>query len=60
MSERYFLRCLECHKDWGNRPSSICEDCLAPLAVVYDYDAIRREVTPRRDFQPAGKSVALF
>lgn len=46
MSERYFLRCLECHKDWGNRPSSICEDCLAPLTVVYDYDAIRREVTP--------------
>src|SRR5579872_5707186 len=45
MSERYFLRCLECQKDWGNRPTSICEDCLAPLAVVYDYDAIRREVS---------------
>ena len=46
MSQRYSLRCLECRKDWGNRPGSICEDCLAPLAVVYDLEQIRKAVHP--------------
>jgi threonine synthase len=41
MSENYSLRCRECHREHGNRPSSICEDCLAPLEVHYDLDAVR-------------------
>ena len=41
MSERFSLRCRECHREWGNRPSSICEDCLAPLEVIYDLDTVR-------------------
>ena len=45
MSERYSLRCRECHRDWGNRPGSICEDCLAPLEVVYDMDFARATFT---------------
>jgi threonine synthase len=45
MSERYSLRCRECHRDWGNRASSICEDCLAPLEVVYDMDFARATFT---------------
>jgi threonine synthase len=45
MSEHYTLRCRECNRDWGNRPSSICEDCLAPLDVKYDLDAARSTFT---------------
>jgi threonine synthase len=41
MSERYTLKCKECHRDWGNQPRSFCEDCLAPLEVAYDLEAIR-------------------
>src|SRR5437660_2609706 len=45
MSEHYTLRCRECNRDWGNRPGSICEDCLAPLEVKYDLDAARASFT---------------
>jgi threonine synthase len=45
MTEHYTLRCRECNRDWGNRPSSICEDCLAPLDVKYDLDAARSTFT---------------
>jgi len=45
MSERFELRCKECHRLWGNRPSSICEECLAPLEVVYDMDLAARTFT---------------
>ncbi len=45
MSEHYTLRCRECNREWGNRPSSICEDCLAPLEVKYDMDAARSTFT---------------
>ncbi len=41
----YQLRCRECHKSWGNQPRSICEDCFSPLEVIYDYDAIRSQVS---------------
>ena len=41
MTVHYTLRCRECQRDWGNHPSSICMDCLAPLEVQYDYDAAR-------------------
>src|SRR5579872_2657870 len=45
MTEHYTLRCRECNREWGNRPSSICEDCLAPLEVKYDLDAARSTFT---------------
>ena len=45
MTEHYTLRCRECNREWGNRPSSICEDCLAPLEVKYDMDAARSTFT---------------
>src|ERR1700722_4802138 len=38
MSPHFTLRCRECHRDWGHRASSICEDCLAPLEVQYDME----------------------
>jgi threonine synthase len=42
---RYELRCRECHKNWGNVPKSVCEDCFSPLEVSYDYDSIRPDFT---------------
>src|SRR3954463_4498237 len=45
VSERYNLRCRECHKDFSNRPTSICPECLAPLDVKYDMDAARKTFT---------------
>jgi threonine synthase len=41
MAERYELRCRECGKRWGNQARSFCEECLSPLEVTYDYEAIR-------------------
>jgi threonine synthase len=45
MSENYSLRCRECHREHGNRPGSICEDCMAPLEVHYNLDAVRGKFT---------------
>src|SRR5579885_2930153 len=45
VSERYHLRCRECHSDFSNRPASICPDCLAPLDVKYDMEAARKTFT---------------
>jgi len=42
----YELRCRECHTSWGNQPRSVCDDCFSPLEVFYDYEAIRRGLTP--------------
>lgn len=41
----YELRCNECGKSFGNRPQSACDDCLAPLEVQYDLEAIRGQIT---------------
>ena len=45
MSANYSLRCRECHREHGNRPSSICEECWAPLEVHYDLDDVRGQLT---------------
>ncbi len=47
-SANYELRCRECHKNWGNQPRSICDDCFSPLEVFYDYDAVRGSFTRER------------
>jgi threonine synthase len=54
MSGHFSLRCRECHRDWGNRPSSICEDCLAPLEVHYDMDVVRATFTRENIASRAG------
>ncbi len=41
----YHLRCRECGKTWGNKPSSICPDCFSPLEITYDYDSIRSRIS---------------
>ncbi len=41
----YQLRCRECGTSWGNQPVSYCENCFAPLEVVYDLEQIRKLVS---------------
>jgi threonine synthase len=38
---RYELKCNECGRRFGNQPLSACPDCLAPLEVAYDLEAVR-------------------
>jgi threonine synthase len=38
---RYELKCRECGKTYGNQPLSACPDCLYPLELAYDLDAVR-------------------
>src|ERR1700754_362141 len=38
---RYELKCNECGKGYGNQPLSACPDCIAPLEVIYDLEAVR-------------------
>src|ERR1700733_417124 len=45
MSEHFLLHCRECHREYSNRPTSICENCLAPLEVKYDMEAARKTFT---------------
>src|ERR1700735_1478866 len=45
MSEHFVLRCRECQREYSNRPTSICEHCLAPLEVKYDLDAASKTFT---------------
>jgi len=41
MAEHYQLKCRECGKLWGNIALSFCDECLSPLEVTYDLEAIR-------------------
>ncbi len=41
--QTYELKCNECGRHFGNRPLSGCPECLAPLEIHYDLEAIRRE-----------------
>jgi threonine synthase len=38
------LKCRQCGRTYRIEPIAACEDCWAPLEVVYDYDRIRAEV----------------
>jgi threonine synthase len=38
------LKCRQCGRTYQVEPIAACEDCWAPLEVVYDYDRIREEV----------------
>jgi threonine synthase len=40
--QTYELKCNECGRRFGNRPLSGCPDCLAPLEVTYDLEAIQQ------------------
>jgi threonine synthase len=45
MAEHYQLKCRECGKLWGNQPRSFCDECLSPLELSFDLEALRGEFT---------------
>lgn len=45
MAEAYQLRCTECGQEWGNTPLTLCTECISPLEVSYDYEALRDRVS---------------
>ena len=50
MSYQKHLKCRQCGRTYQIEPIAACEDCWAPLEVVYDYDRIREEV-PRKQVE---------
>ena len=51
------LKCKECGADYPADRSFFCTECLGPLEVVYDYDAIRTDLSPDRI---AGRNQSLW
>ncbi|MBI4286129.1 MAG: threonine synthase, partial [Chloroflexi bacterium] len=45
MSYAIALRCRKCGQEYPIRPMNLCEFCLSPLEVIYDYKAIAKVVT---------------
>ncbi|MDP9237754.1 MAG: threonine synthase [Chloroflexota bacterium] len=39
------LRCRECGREYPLEPLHVCEFCFGPLEVVYDYEAMHRNIT---------------
>jgi len=39
------MRCRECAKEYAVAPQYVCEFCFGPLEVIYDYEAIAREIS---------------
>ena len=50
VSYQKHLKCRQCGRTYQIEPIAACEDCWAPLEVVYDYDRIREEV-PRKQVE---------
>ena len=42
------LRCRSCGRDYKVEPINVCEFCFGPLEVVYDYEAIARNISRER------------
>ena len=45
MSYAKALRCRECGREYPLEPIHVCEFCFGPLEVVYDYEAIAKEIS---------------
>ena len=39
------LRCRQCGAQYPESPQYVCEECFGPLEAVYDYDAIRAQLS---------------
>src|ERR1700712_2781949 len=52
--QTYELKCNECGRRYGNRPLSGCPDCLAPLEITYDLEAIQKRTPITRQSIQAG------
>jgi threonine synthase len=53
------LKCRECEREYPKAPLAGCEDCFAPLEVIYDYDSISR-VLSRQVIQAREKNLWRF
>lgn len=42
------LFCRACGRQYPEGPTYVCEDCFGPLEVLYDYDRIARDLSPRQ------------
>ena len=42
------LHCRECGREYPIEPTYVCDFCFGPLEVAYDYDAIRKVISPDR------------
>jgi threonine synthase len=38
------LKCRECDAEWPVSPRAICEECLGPLEVAFDYRSLKRRL----------------
>lgn len=47
MSFATALRCRECSREYPLTATHVCEFCFGPVEVVYDYDAIKKNVSRR-------------
>lgn len=45
MSYAKALRCRKCGREYPLEPMNLCDFCLSPLEVTYDYQAIARELS---------------
>ncbi len=45
MNYHSHLKCRECGRRYPIEPMAACEECWAPLEVVYDYDRLRAEIS---------------
>lgn len=39
------LQCRECGRDYPQSPSYLCEACLGPLEIRYDFTAIKKSIS---------------
>ena len=52
----FSLRCHLCHTSFPAGPLWVCDRCLGPLEVAYDYDAIAARDLARADREPAART----
>ena len=50
------LRCKECGKEYPKEPTHVCDFCFGPLEIVYDYEAICKQVS-RESIQEGPQSI---
>ena len=48
MSYAIALRCRACGRQYPLDPVNVCEFCFGPLEVLYDYQALSRDISRRR------------
>ena len=45
MSYARALKCRKCGLEYPIQPVNLCDSCLSPLEVTYDYEAMKKAVS---------------